>query len=324
MDSLDLESGAWNAVKVGPETVGWIGPNRPFARRVMSDVAIADITILMGDSRFSLDVVNFVFMRFILPEHQRPLRPTKLVMAMLHYSRSFTVPVPVDSLDVTDEGEIDFSERSMETLNSALSKFFTACVAKVQSDLHALTISEVIREYAELSHYGYAMDLRDTLTWRGRSLNEVSAGTKVRVGTFKLDGSNPGLRSAYWNLGNIPYTNCFNVLINHQTASEYNDYCKPEYVFILKTVSNEEYELAKTLLKRLEIVEGYLAAARPEMQNATFFLCQKGDPLEEWIEGEVLSVEEFAQTSEEERKRALSPTLKSAILNPGKHQKVPS
>lgn len=313
MDCLDLDSGEWNAVKVGPETVGWIGPHMSFSR-----YAHGEVTVLMGDRRLPLDVLDFLMNRFAFPHFPRP---EKVVTALLNYNRLFAVPVPADSLDVTDAGKIDFSERSVETLNSALSKFFAACVDRIQAELHALAMPvEVVRKYAELIHHRYYRDYCDALTWRGRPLNEVSKGTQVRVRTIKFVSPDYGYRSVSWNLETVPPSNSFHSLTQHQTRSEYdNSRILPENVFVIKVSSDEEYEMGRNLLKKEEPVKRYLVATHPNVLDASFFLCQTGDPLEDWIDGEVISLEQFVAVAGSEPMEAVEPKL-----NPGKYEKVVS
>lgn len=310
MDDLNFDdSEEWSAVMVGPLTMGWIGPNTP--ANAVTKLAHADITILMGDRSFPLSMETYAWMRFASPDE----RPEKIVTSMLTYHRRFAVPVPVGSLEVTHEGVLAYSTRSVETLNFALSKFFNACVDKIQSDLNALTSPlEVVRKYAELCHYGYPKDLRDALTWRGQVLTDVSRGTKVRVRTVKID-ADLDHHSGVWKLESNPPPKSFNALVKHHTRFEYDSSrIFPENVFILQASSDEEYEMGVSLLKGREVAERYLIVTYPDvLLDASFFLCQTGDPLEEWIDGEVLSLEEFAEPSGERCKIEERLTVSDAL-----------
>lgn len=330
MEDINLDDEGWSAVKVGPDTLGWIGPNTPASTSVRD----ATVTILMGDSSFPLDVLGFcVMQQFSAPDD----RFNGFLKSMLAYSRSFVVRVPEGSLDVSDKAmvvvypkpsnvdlppisreNIVFSRLSVDTLLSALMKFFTACTAKIQSELHELDAPvEVVRKYAELSYYRYPEALRGALTWRGRLLNGLSEGTTLRVRAIRVGVFENDYHSILWNLANLPASISFSSLVQQQTREVYGcSRVSPENVFIVKASSDEEYEMGMDLLRRREIAENYLIAARPDMLDASFFLCQKGDTLEDWIDGEELSLEEFAKVSGSERME-----VEHEVVNPGAYDK---
>lgn len=288
MDCPDLDSGEWSAVNVGPLTVGWIGSHD------FTLTKLADITAIMGGVMLPMDTLQCYSMGYSFPDEGLD---NAFATNMLTYNRRFVVSVPAGSINMT-EGAINYSKQTMEILHTILSNFFTPCVDRIQAEFHLLsTPVEVVRKYAELSHYYYPKALRDALTWRGKPLDEVSRGTKTRVRTVRMGAFDYGHHSVSWNLANESPLGAFNSLVKHHIRPQYDDQrILPENVFIIKTSSDEEYEIGKTLLAGEEIAtEQYLLSNHPNIQDASFFLCPTGDPLEGWIDGEVLSLEEFAK-----------------------------
>lgn len=290
MSHLDLKDGEWSAVQVGPETLGWVGPYMS----IDCALSLADITILMGDNILPLDATVFS-LGLLDPFSQNHFRGS--VKSLLNYCKRFAVHVPAGSLDISDEGEINYSGRSLETLRLVLSKFFAACADEIQANLHTLaTPAEVVRKYAELMHYGYPTALCEALTWRGRLLSDIPQGTQVQVQTVRFGAFSTYPYSGHWNLGQVQRSDVFTSLVEWQTRISFDESrVIPENVFLVETTSDKEHELGKRLFQTPDLLRRYLTKIRPEVKDASFFLCQTGDPLEEWIDGEVISMKDFSK-----------------------------
>lgn len=290
MTELDLESKEWNAVRVGPETVGWAGPYRKDEHTMQ----IAVITVMMGDRDlpFSTKMVLDSFwssdMNKLPPDTYEEVA---FVQNLLGYGRCFAVRVPDNSLDVED-GQILYTERSMEVLYIVLYKLFTAFVAEVQSDLNTRNPIEVVRKFAELYHYDFPEPVYENLTWRGRKLNDLTHGTTLQA---KAVTTGPSARFPYLKL---PGELRFDAFVEWQTRAGFNfDRIFPENVFLIKGSSPEEYKLIEQWFDMPDVLEKHLARIRPteKCADATFLLCRTGDALEDWVDGEVLSVQEFSR-----------------------------
>lgn len=290
----DSEGDEWSAVRVGPAIVGWVGPYReePWGFREG-----ADITVLIGDRELplspSLLISNLRAEHFSHEQdQQRNREEITVIREMLDYTRCFAVRVPVNSLDVSLDDSSSYewivhTTLSLNTLQTTLYRFCVAFMAEVQASLHMMTPVEVSRKYAELSHYRYPW--LDQLTWRGRTLDEIASGTTMEVISISQQHS-------FYPYLDLPGPMRFGSFVERQTrASFHSDRVLPENVFVIRTSSPEEFESVQLLmLERRELLQMYLTQIRPTALDASFFFMLKGDVLEEWIEGEVISLDEYS------------------------------
>lgn len=286
MHNPDLEGGEWSAVQVGPETLGWVGPYLPAHR---FNLHKADITVLMGDDTFEMDVVSLM----LAQRHGIELSSQASVIDMSGHSRFFAVRVPAASLDISS-GEIVYSEQSVQVLYTALAKFFSAYVAMVQSELHELvTPVEVVRKFTELVFHKYPSFQREKLTWRGQNLNLVSKGTKAQVSVVQRKKVNRNPYTGHWGFRELPGKRPFASLVSWQTRSYFGPRKTPENVIHVRASSMQEFELGKHYFGIQGLLDKYLMETQPTLSEATFFLTVEGDVLEEWIDGDTVSMEEF-------------------------------
>lgn len=300
MDEFDFEGDGWSAVRVGPAVLGWVGPYPEQGNSQQSELALtlASVSIIMGDRKLPLAVQAFSSLFGVSlyergeDERRADHRERKFTQNMLSYRRCFAVPVPADSLDVTADGRIIFTDRSLDALYTALYKFFTAFVAEVQSDLNTKTPIEVVRKFSELSYYNYPAFVCDALKWRGRKLNDISRGTTMQAKAIRI-----GQLARYPYL-KLPGSVSFDSFVEWQTRVVLNPArILPDNVLMVTTSSPEEYELVQSWFDRPGLLEKYWAKIRPEGKDddASFFLCQAGDVAEEWVDGETISMKEFSR-----------------------------
>lgn len=298
MGQLDYSD--FNAVRIGPEVVGWVGPTRPDRE---ANTFQSDVIIVMGDKTFRLDVQAFQwgYMETQQPDDFDEIAP---VLDMLGYAKRFIVPVPIGSMDVSSLG-ITYNARSLLTLMAAMRNFSIALTGEVQASLHAMTPVEVVRKFADLVSCNYPDEFARDLVWRGIALNELGQNTTMKV---RAAASEPsfGSKTPYtgrWTIQELPRTfsalgsrtpTLFNCLVDWQMRSKYGfDYTAPKNVIHIRANSLEEYELGDNLLGELKILNKYMAERMPDAPDASFFLSMVGDPLEEWVDGKEISVEDF-------------------------------
>lgn len=300
-----LEGDEWSAVQVGPVTVGWVGPYRdPWAS------GWADVTILMDDREFPLPeslISNLMAEHFVYEQdQQRNREEIAVIQKMLEYTRCLAVRVPANSLDVSSSGRIVLTTLSLNTLQIALYRFCVAFITEVQAGLHMMPPVEVSRKYAELSHYRYPEMWLDQLTWRGRTLDEIASGTTIQVRSISP-------RHSHYPYLDLPGPMRFGYFVERQTrATFHSDRVLPENVFAILASSPEEFESVQLLiLERQELLQMYLAQIRPTAQDASLFFVLKGDVLEEWIDGEVISLDEFSRKTQKLHTRMVKMKAKA-------------
>lgn len=307
---VNLEDGSWTAVRVGPSVVGWAGsylnvppPNSP--------VLVSDINILLGDRILPLDFLEFDKMS-MMRDNDNDDDSGIIIHKFGFYARRFAVRVPVGSLDLTDKGEIDFSERSWDTLRTSLRNLFSALKAAIQAELHTRSPVEVIRKLVELQSYGYPMAYYNKLSWRGAHPPMTTKGSEMQTVVIRESSdlalpkgkSLRNLLDADFALPNGEYIpklsdTSFSLFVNLQSRTSYLrptsgvPLMAPENVFLIRASSNLEQERAEQLLLDRALLLAFLSAVKPGAMEASIFLCVKGDPLEEWVDGEVLSAREF-------------------------------
>lgn len=298
-NAFHLEGSEWRAVKVGPEVVGWAAPYKASTSR---KIIRADITVLMGDGRFDLNVDKLPA-RLMGPSHNWDGHYiTEELIYFLYYGQSFRLRVPDDSLSVSGAGEIVYSQRTRETLNIGLSKLFNAFRFMVQSDLHALTTpTDVVRKYAELDAYGYPKSFLRQMTWRGKPLCLLPQESQMLVRVVKdgLTTATPGgdryLHVGLGKLRTLMNSTPFSSFVEWQVRPHYGGYrTQPKNVFFIRASTSEEYETALTIFQSPTLLKKYsVGAGHPDIPDATFFLARAGDPLEDWVDGEVVGVGEM-------------------------------
>lgn len=297
MVQVDLENGEWDAVKVGPETLGWMGPNKPLVG--VKRTTYADLAVLMGDGQFEVSPLE---MAQIAYKSESPESVTTAMM--LKYNRKFAVHVPTGSLDISDTGEIVYSERSKDALYTASTKLFCAVMDRIQSELNAEeTPVGVVRKCAELMLHGYSTYFFIRLSWRGTQLNELLRDSEMLVCVTSKDDVIPLVstsdRYRYMGFGkirNLHASTPFSSFVDWQMRTHFdNGNTVPSNVFLIRASSTEELKQGTYICKSDSLLKKFLAVTgRANISDATFFLTPVGDPLEEWIDGEVLSVKELA------------------------------
>lgn len=296
MAPMNLGEG-WKAVNVGPVTVGWVGPYIPVRSKSYIQ---AHITAFMGFKSFRLNIVELGLALFDIDGFWNN---TDIVARMIYSSRRFAIRLPVGSLDLDDRGNIIYSKRSTETLHAALDRLFSAVICEVQAELHTCeTPIEVVRKFAEFGAYGYPYEQCEDLRWRGLLLDNLLARTEMLVRVVE-DVPVSVNRNTYRHAGlgkirMLPRTSKFGSFVSWQTRSDY-DHTRvtPEDVFLIRASSQEEYEQGQQLLQDEVLLWDFLIAnGFWSAQDASFFLCPAGDPLEEWVDGTVLTVKDFSTT----------------------------
>lgn len=293
MSELNFEDGDWQAVQIGPETVGWIGPH---AEKMHPDLAEAQIRVFTGD-----ETINLNLFALCLALISGGFENTDIVTKMINYTRRFAVRVPVGSLDSEPGSVISYTPRTTENLHTALHKLFSAASRMIQADLHKCnTPIEVVRKCAELDAHGYPHELWEDFTWRGILLDDLFQRTKMKVRVLKNYAPLPEGRNPYHNidfgaLRLLPYCSYFGSFVSWQTRNGYDvSRTAPENVFLIRATSPAEYEEGRQLLQEDTSLTNLLAARKREgVKDATFFLCPAGDPLEEWVDGEWVTAKGF-------------------------------
>lgn len=311
---MNLEDGSWTTIRVGPSVVGWAGsyldplPNTP--------VLISDINILLGERMLPLDFLELDQISMMRRDDDGDDRGV-LIHKFGFYARRFVVRVPVGSLDLTDGGEIDFSERSWDTLMTSLYNLFSALRASIQAELHTFSPVEVIRKLVELQSYGYPMSDYNRLSWRGASPPMETKGSGMQAVVIREGGDfGPpngkfltNLLDSDFALPNGKYLpricdTSFSMFVNLQSRSSYLrpksgvPLIAPENVFLIKAFSDAEQERTERLLLNHHLLLVFLSNVQPVATEVSIFLCMEGDPLEEWVDGEVVSAREFLKWAE--------------------------
>lgn len=294
MNELEFEEGEWQAVQIGPETVGWLGPHLPLEQ----DYLQAEIRVLIGERTIDLNV----FALSLALIGGRAFEDMKIVTRMIDYHRRFAIRVPVGSLDSEPGSVIVYSPRTLETLHTVLNKLFVAVSFIVQADLHKCkTPVEVVRKCAELDAYGYPYVLWKQFMWRGILLDNLLRNTEMKVRVLNNDPTSTEDNPYDNNLERItrlPKASHFGSFVSWQTRNGYDiSRTVPENVFLIRTSSQEEYEEGRQLLQDDASLINFLTSTEgEEIKDATFFMCPAGNPLEEWVDGKVLTVEDFNAT----------------------------
>lgn len=282
----------WRAVKVGPETVGWVGPNIPVQSK---DGLQAKITVRMGEEDFSLNASELGVIWMMVDSIDTDITPW-----ITCYSKHLRIRMPVDSLEMNDIGFLAFSKHSAEVWHAALSRLFSAIAFEVQSELHALeTPIEVVGKCAELYAYGYPFQHCEELNWRGQVLDELFDSSDMRVLVVN-NALTPMKRNPYPYTGRGPNEtrsaiSGFGSFVSWQTRNG-SDLTRtsPENVFLICAASLEEFEQGQLPMQDETLMTSFLTDnGRADVLEATFFLCLAGDPLEEWVDGERFSGREF-------------------------------
>lgn len=307
----------WDAVRIGQDIVGWLGPIRQ-DRKV--NTFSADVMLVMGEQSFRLDVREFQWGYVDSHPDFASDKAVGIVLDMLGYSKRFAVPVPLRSLDVLSDGELSYSVRTVNTVMSALHKFFTALEQEIQAQLHSLSPVEVVRKIAELSSCNYPERFLAQLRWRDASLNERLGGSSIifRMTESIVGFSDPAKQVVSRSKSYLYRSNKtarsllllatktaenkhsssnfapFISFVDWQVRSRYNFRREaPSNVIHIKASSKEEYKLGKVLFSDSLPVHQYMLVTMPGESDASFFLSMAGDPLEDWIDGKVITVAEF-------------------------------
>lgn len=312
----------WTPVRVGPTLVGWIGP-RAISQSTFGSYKPPYVLVIMEDAEYQMSVEDFE--QHCIKELDCASRLENQVddefsalMNMLIYRKQFAVPVPVGSLDITDSGEIDYTLRSIATLTGVMPNFFNALAAEVQADLHKCSSPvEVVRKFADLISCNYLAALGAKLTWRGTLLNDILQQKKTTmrvkvVGRPFQDARYNDfsyvheLRSALpaYSIGSTG----FGTFVDWQMRSAIDPtrtlpgvidstYTLPGNVFHVRASSLEEHVLAEQMFLTRGFLEIYLSAIGHGGEDASFFLSMAGDPMEEWLDGTTISMEEFLATT---------------------------
>lgn len=326
-EQINLEDSSWIAVRVGPHVLGWVGS-------YLNDVApvlTSDMNILMGNTVIPLDFLEFD--RASIETGRNGDDTGILIHRFGFYARRFVIPVPVGSLDMTAEGEIEFSDLSWDTLRTSLHNFFSALIHAVQAELNTLPPAKVVRKLVELQSYGYPMSSYNKLSWRGATPPMTTYGSEMQTVVIKENTNSApprrifllGLLDADFALPNGEYLPklcdiSFNAFVNLQSRSSFLrpkggvPLMAPENVFLIRASSDHEREKAEQLLLNRDLLSAFLRDVRPGAQEASVFLCTEGDTLEEWVDGDVLSARDFLRWAEGSsfRERALQPTSPTA------------
>lgn len=297
MNEIETDEGQWRAVQVGTETVGWIGPEKqPIYRGFVQ----ARITVLMGDGHYSLNATDLAVATL---QHAAHGEEQQSVNGLLYYSRCFRARVPDASLDLSDVGEVVYSERSIETLNTVLRKLFSATNFEVQSNLHSETPVGVVRKFAELTSYGYPKLFLGEMTWRGKSLNCLLQDTEALVRVIKTEGTTATpngdrYKDAGLAIRTFADSTPFRSFVEWQTRTHYSSSRKtPENVFLIRASTPQEYAIGRNILQSERLLKSFMKLRSERTSDATFFLVRADDPLEEWVDGEVLSVKKLVASS---------------------------
>lgn len=284
-----FDSSKLHAVQVGPEILGWVGPDKT------GDYIVPEITVLMGDDALHLNITE---LEMEMRRNPEGYDVDDLVISMMCYKRNpFFVRVPDETLDVSHHENIIFTKRSADMLRVTLWKFFLVLSAEVQADLHTRTPVEVIRRIAELHYYQYPKALINAMTWRGRIMDDIARGTTMEVQIVKRGYPFSSISHEAGTLRKLPGRSMLGSVVEWQTRTAIKTNRKaPINVLHIRAKSSEEFELGKKLFDTPNLLNNYLTT-RKHSFDYTFCLSLIGDVLEEWIDGEELSLEEFIQAA---------------------------
>lgn len=292
----------WDTISVGPNLVGRVGPSRDDRK---DDTFSADVTLVMGSQQLHLDINSFQWGYASFHPDYHTMGYVEDVLEMLRYNKRFVVPVPSCSLDISPAGKIEYSAKSVDTVMSALHKFFIALACDVQARLHSLSAVEVVRKFAELTACNYPAKFGRGLTWRGMQLNELLQNTSMKVVSLDMDYVLDSSYSNYlyagdWDVNNLPRSSSvfgsllstpFGSFVDWQTRSRYDYTCEaPENVIHIRVHSEEEYRAGSLMFAKPKPIYKYMQAMMPEAVDASFFLSLAGDPLEDWIDGKTITL----------------------------------
>ena len=301
-----------DVVAIGPNIVGWIYPQKVLRR--------SEAFAVMGDRKFP---ITHYKLNEACKDISGLLRDSSLSSrGMLRYCRRFAVLLPPNSVDFCDDGSLDYTERTARTLVEALEKFFRALSHKVQTEINSMSPVEAIRKCAELVACSYPRCFASSLTWRGKTLDELSQGTTMKAKVYKVRSEEEDIS---YESRMHPYSGCaefnnlaeqnaafketgFSVMAELHVRNRYNRTRRsPLNVVHIQASSPEEYSRVDEMLFSFDDysiaqlvaeqkMEKYLAKAHPDFEeDASFFLSMVGDPLEDWVDGEKVSAEEFCR-----------------------------
>lgn len=292
MIQSDLQSEGWTAVRLGPETLGWAGPNTPVLRNHLG----SQITILMNGLEYNLDtsalwqVLTLSNDSFTGGGWQIAAKEREYLVQILRWSKCFIIQAPEGSLDVSSS--IVYSEFSVTNLNTILNRFFEALMFDIQRDLNQSTPVEVVHKYVEMNaNQSPYVDMG--LKWRGELLDDVIHPQTGKAAPIrKAVTVRRGATALEYLFTPKASFRSFVSWQSKQTLHSNVPHGISENVFIVRLSSPEEMETTSKLLRGSSLHK-FLAKARSDYDDATFFLIFDGDPIEEWIDGEVVGVEEF-------------------------------
>lgn len=280
-----LNYDALTPIRVGPTLVGWVGSKMP----KVGSAYDASVTVIMGDNELPVNVHDLQWAYMDSPNSIPGI--LEKVMQMMFYGKRFVLSIPVGSIDVFPSGEIDYTVRSGESLMAALHNFCAALANDIQADLHTKTPAGVVHKWSELAFHNYPNQLLQDMTWRGKILNDLVQGTAMQARVVRRGFNLP---VPYLDFMSAP--KLFVSLVDWQVRGRFNSArVIPENVILVRANSAEEYEQGKSLFETPNLLEQYLILTKPAVQDASFFLCLEGDPLEDWIDGERVRMDEFSE-----------------------------
>lgn len=257
-------------LNLGGRTVGWYGPLRQSS---ISPTRCSQraITILMGSKAYNITLGDF--------EHccQQQELDIKHLAFLCELRMEVILKLPVGSLDIYRQGpNIDYTSKSIKTLFNGLTNYATLLKAHIRTTLNQQSPYEFLKTYLLLAH---GDNLFTELSWRGTKLDDlviqsgmkrcVISPTKSHLFPFSPEASFYRF-ARYRN-----YKNVTHVLVTAESA--------------------EELILAEKMLLGLDFPRMFAShanLAHPH-KDTIYYLCEKGDSLEQWVEGKRITVKEM-------------------------------
>lgn len=274
LDELDLnmsatpsvmDAEAYTSLELGEETIGWISKGRTLTRRINAVIGKVSYDIDINALISHLDAIPGIdYSDFFMSLND-----------LRDFQRAKAINVPIGALDLPSSREgISYTERSIQTLVSVLSKYILLVKQHVQKELNSKeTREEVLAYLSALGDARYSR-IRD-LSWRGISLPMFD---ETELSYYMISPVN-GKNKRVITLGSGSGIREFQTLLKLQNEHRFDN-----GIYSLRVSSKEELAEAKALMTD-EVIQAYLKSVKTSVNNdkAILFLFEEDDVLNDWI-----------------------------------------
>lgn len=151
----------FSPVEVGSLTLGWMR-----TRMALSDDKIKGWYVAVGNI---VSPVSYYSLHLKCLE--AGVEFPNEASSFLNYSVDLVLLMPVGSIDLSDDGDVDYTLLTVENFLAAFSNFVTIVKSEIQSKLNNETMHDAAETYAKLvfSCYPYVNEL----SWRGKTVEAL-------------------------------------------------------------------------------------------------------------------------------------------------------